>query len=159
MRIIISAIFILSIMSASSAYAKTSLPLPRFVSLKSSEANVRSGPGLRYQIKWVVVRKKMPVEVIGEFEQWRKIRDVQGDEGWMHRGMLTNKRTALVIGETQILRRKPSTKSYPIARIDVNVELSIHSCSKKYCNVQVKGYRGWLKRKNLWGIYPDEIIN
>ncbi len=99
------------------AHAKTELKLPRFVSLKTNEANVRNGPGLQYQIKWVLKRKFIPLEVIAEFEQWRKIRDVDGDQGWVHRAMLSSKRTTLILGETQTIREYPTFSSLPIAKL------------------------------------------
>jgi len=145
--------------SVTETSAKTSLPLPRFVSIKSTEANVRTGPGLRYKIKWVYKRKKMPLEVVAEFEQWRKVRDIQGDEGWIHRSQLTNKRGFLITGEDQIMRRSSEKESRPIAKLEQGVVGDLESCNFHYCKVRTGSYKGWVKRKNIWGVYPDEIID
>ena len=147
------------ICSTISATAKTNLPLPRFVSIKSSEANVRTGPGLRYKIKWVYKRKKMPLEVVAEFEQWRKIRDIQGDEGWIHRSQLTNKRGFLITGENQIMRRNSDKESRPLAKLEKGVVGDLESCNFHYCKVRTGSYKGWVKRKNIWGVYPNETVD
>jgi len=153
-------LFFLATVFCNSAQAKTTLPLPRFVSLKSQEANVRAGPGLRYQIKWVVVRKNIPVEVIAEFEQWRKVKDMQGDEGWIHRSQLTNKRNVVITGEvTQVIHKYSSPDSLPVARAEPGVVAELLSCNQGACRVRAEGYRGWVRRENLWGIYPEEIVD
>ena len=135
------------------------LPLPRFVSLKSAEANVRKGPGLNYPIKWVLVRKNMPVEVIAEFEQWRRIRDIDGEEGWVHRAMLNGSRSVTIQGNAHTLYKNPGEDSQPIALIESGVSAELIECEEEWCRVEINGYRGWVSRKSLWGIYPDEIIN
>ena len=141
------------------AYAVTDLRLPRYVSVKADEANVRTGPGVRYQIKWVLKRKQMPLEVIAEFEQWRKVRDIQGDEGWAHRSMLTNKRTAIITGDTQTMRRNPSSESSSIARLEVGVIGELLECNKRFCKLRSQDYKGWVDRDFVWGVYPDEWLD
>lgn len=152
-------ILLFSGLVAVNASAKTHLPLPRFVSVSTSEANIRTGPGLRYRIKWILKRKHMPVEIVSEFEQWRKVRDIEGAEGWVHRSQLSSKRTAMVIGETQIMREKPSKDSAPVARIETTLFGQVERCKKSHCLLVVKGYRGWLNRNNLWGVYPNETLD
>src|SRR5437660_12925684 len=71
-------------------------PLPRFASLRSDEVNVRTGPGTRYPVDWVFKRKGMPVEIVAEYENWRKIRDWQGASGWVHQSLLTGKRGFII---------------------------------------------------------------
>lgn len=153
-------LFILLLSVSGDAWAKTDLSLPRFVSIRASEANVRTGPGLRYQIKWVMVRKNMPVEVIAEFEQWRKIRDIQGDEGWVHRSMLSGKRYAIVQGEEQILRRHPEPNEVPVARAEMGVLGQVSECRPEYCQIRIDGgYKGWIAKDHLWGVYSAEIFD
>src|SRR5258706_546116 len=91
--------FVLITLLFCSAANAASLPLPRFVSLKSEEANVRTGPGTRYPIQWVYHRAGMPVEIVEEYDLWRKIRDVEGTTGWVHKTMLAGNRTALIKGK------------------------------------------------------------
>lgn len=141
------------------AGAALELPLPRFVSLKSSEANIRKGPGLNYGVKWVLVKKNLPVEVIAEFEQWRKIRDMDGDEGWVHRAMLDGKRTVTILDYTHTMYKSPGDESYPVALIEAGVNAELLECEDRWCRVEVDNYSGWIDRESLWGLYPDEKIN
>ncbi len=158
MRIIVF-IAVICVFLGSGAIARTDLPLPRFVTVKASEANIRTGPGLRYQIKWVMVRNQMPVEVIAEFEQWRKIRDIDGDEGWVHRAMLSNNRTIMVTGsDIQTMLRYSAIDSSPVARIEPGVNARLNTCKKHVCHIEVAGHEGWLPRTNIWGIYPTEMV-
>src|SRR3984893_10616803 len=91
------------------AETATSQRLPRFVSLRSDQVNLRVGPGENYPIEWVLTRKEMPVEIIKEFENWRMIRDWQGTEGWVHERMLTGKRAVVVKGGIRTLHRQPDS--------------------------------------------------
>lgn len=160
-KILFQILLIIIVLSGSSElFARTGLPLPRFVSIKQNEVNVRAGPGTRYHIKWVLVRSDMPMEIIAEFEQWRMIRDIQGDEGWVHQSQVSGKRTVTTTGsETSIMRKHSLSDSPPIARLEPGVIAELLSCSKDACRVEIDDYKGWVDRKNLWGVYPDEVIN
>lgn len=159
MRIIIFITCLLFVLYSGSVTARTNLPLPRFVSMKSSEANVRAGPGLRYQIKWMIIRQDMPVEVIAEFEQWRKAKDIQGDEGWIHRSQLTNKRFVMIIGEEQIIHKYSALNSIAIARAEVGVIGQLITCNDKACRIKAGDHRGWVDRTKLYGVYSDEVLD
>jgi SH3-like domain-containing protein len=142
-----------------SAGNKVNLPIPRFVSVKSSEVNVRAGPNYRYPIKWVFVKKGEPVEVIAEFEQWRKIRDKQGDEGWVHETMLSGRRYVIIIGDKPlIVYQKADLNSKPIFQVEPDVRSDLLECSKEWCRIQASQNKGWIERKNLWGVYSNEEI-
>jgi SH3-like domain-containing protein len=141
--------------------AETSgLPLPRFVSLRSDEVNLRTGPGVRYPVDWIYTRRDLPVEVIAEFEAWRKIRDWQGAEGWVHQSMLSARRMVVVTGSQRLLRAEPDEKSPALAKLDANVVGRLFSCPKAkiYCRVDVDNIQGWLKRDEFWGVYSGEFI-
>src|SRR6201993_5661475 len=99
----------------------TGKKLPRFVSLRSDQVNLRVGPGENYPIQWVLTRKEMPVEIIREFEHWRMIRDWQGTEGWVHERMVSRKRGVVVKGGVQALHRQPDPASEVIARAEPGV--------------------------------------
>ena len=135
------------------------LPLPRFVSLRSAEANARTGPGVRYPVEWVFVRKDIPLEITAEFENWRKVRDWQGSEGWVHRSMLYSRRSLVVTGEKRFLRAKPSLESSVAGEIEPGVFGEIKRCERDWCEVSLAGYEGWLQRFEFWGIYPDEKLD
>jgi SH3-like domain-containing protein len=135
------------------------LPLPRFVTLRAAEVNLRSGPGVRYPIEWVFTRRGLPVEVIDEFETWRRIRDWQGSEGWVHQTMLSGQRGAMVIGADRLLRRAPEPGAPAIAEVQAQVVGRLHHCRDAWCLIEAKGYEGWLRRTEIYGAYPDETIN
>ncbi len=138
------------------------LPLPRFVSLSSDRVNVRRGPGRDYGIAWVFVRAGLPVEIIQEFENWRKIRDWEGSEGWIHRSLLSGRRTAIVApwdDRAQFaLRRSPSESASIEAYLQANLISAVASCAENWCRLEDDRFNGWIEQNRLWGVYPQEII-
>jgi SH3-like domain-containing protein len=141
--------------------AETSgLPLPRFVSLRSDEVNLRSGPGKQYPVDWIYTRRELPVEVIAEFQDWRKVRDWQGAEGWLHLSMLSARRMMVVTGGRRRLRSEPDEKAASVAELEPNVVGKLLGCprDKAYCHVEIDSLQGWLKRDEFWGVYPGEYI-
>ncbi len=134
----------------------TGLPVPRFVTLRSSEANLRTGPGVSYPVEWVFVRKEMPVEITAEFDTWRRIRDWEGSEGWVHQSMLSGKRAVIVMSEQRTIRRDPTTDAGVVARVQPGVIGALTKCKGEWCQVDMKGYKGWLKRSDVWGVYSNE---
>jgi SH3-like domain-containing protein len=135
------------------------LPLPRFVTLRAAEVNLRSGPGVRYPIEWVFTRRGLPVEVVDEFETWRRIRDWQGSEGWVHQSMLSGQRGAMVVGADRLLRRAPEPGAPAIAEVQVLLVGRLHNCRDGWCLIEAKGYEGWLRQGEIYGAYPDETFN
>ncbi len=130
--------------------------LPHFVSLRADKVNVRTGPGTRYPISWVFRRDGLPVEAIAEFDNWFKVRYSDGDEGWVHRRLLSAKRTAVITGNVQILRRAPAADAVAVLRAEKGVQGELIACQSTWCQLQVGGKKGWLPRKSLWGVYPSE---
>jgi len=142
---------------------ETGLALPRMVSLRSNMINARSGPGVRYPITWVYRQKQAPVEITAEFELWRKIKDWKGAESWVHKQMLSGKRTAKLItpGENNIYNA-PDYKSKVIARAEEEVVGIIKKCpsGSDFCLVNFENsVEGWVPKSNLFGIYPNEVID
>jgi SH3-like domain-containing protein len=137
---------------------RTGLPLPRFVSTRSDAVNVRSGPGERYPVQWVLRKQGMPVEVVAEYENWRKIRDWEGTEGWVNQALLSGKRGAVIYPSDGVLREKPDAISPPIARLQKGVMVRVNKCTSDWCDVLVGKTDGWISKTALWGIYPNETI-
>lgn len=149
------------LLAASSAFAQgrgDALPIPRYVSLKSDEVNVRTGPGVQYPIEWVFTRRHLPVEVVEQYEYWRKIRDVEGTTGWVHNSTITGKRYALVTGDMRSLRRKPELSAPEAAKLEPGVIGQILECEGAFCRIEAGGIKGWLARSEFWGVYPNEQI-
>lgn len=134
------------------------LPLPRFVSINSDRVNVRKGPGQQYPIVWVYRRKGMPVEIVAEYEQWRQIRDRDSGLGWVQKNLLSGRRTALVTGAVRSLRKDPRDDASPVALLEPGVIGEIKRCKGEWCEVKIRNYSGWMRRNDLWGVYPEEIL-
>lgn len=138
------------------------LPLPRYVSLKTDRVNVRRGPSTEHQVIWVFARQGLPVEVIAESDLWRRVRDSDGEEGWIYHSLLAGRRTGLVApwnkGERVELRESPKKSARIVALIQTGVIGDVMHCTGKWCEFSVGGYSGWLKQELLWGVYPNEKI-
>jgi SH3-like domain-containing protein len=143
------------------------LPIPRFVSLKSDEVNLRTGPGRDYPTQWVFRRAGLPVEILEEFEGWRRVRDAEGVTGWVSQTLLSGRRTALVMPwevkpdvppPKLELKDDDSERARPTALIEAGVIANLQSCDSRWCFVTVETFRGYVEQAKLWGIYPGEII-
>ena len=153
-----------AILASSPAQAQADKPdkaakLPRYASLRSGEVNVRTGPGPRYPVEWVFTRRDMPVEIVAEFDTWRKIRDWENTEGWVHQSMLSARRFVIVVAEeTQPLLRKPEDAGPALAMLEPGVVAQLLQCEPQWCRLQAGRVSGWAKRKAVWGVYPDEDV-
>lgn len=149
-----------SVSKASAGTGGSGLPLPRFVSLKADRVNVRRGPSSEHQVSWVFTRKGLPVEIVAESDQWRRIRDSGGAEGWVYYSLLAGRRTAVVApwseGKTVPLRDGASGEARPIALLQPGVMGDVESCDGSWCRVTVEGRDGWVEQEALWGVYPGE---
>jgi len=134
------------------------LPVPRFVTLSVDEINVRTGPGVRYPIKFIFRKDGLPVEIVHEYDVWRQIRDKDGDGGWVHKTMLSGRRSVIITGHTQTLVRKPDEAAKPVVKLEPGVIADLSTCRGDWCSLKIAGYNGWTKRANLWGVYPDEAF-
>ncbi len=132
--------------------------LPRFVSLKSDEVNLRAGPGQRYPIEWVYRRVGYPVEIVAQFDIWRQIRDADGTVGWVHQTLLSGRRTALVTGGVRTLRVEPDGSADGVALAEPGVMVDLKTCEDAWCEVTARGYSGWLRRDEIWGVYAEEAL-
>jgi SH3-like domain-containing protein len=136
------------------------LPMPRFVSLKPDKVNVRAGPTPRHDVTWQYTRAGLPVEIVAESDNWRRIRDWDGSEGWVYHSLLTGRRTALVRpvdnDEFVALYRSADAESSVIARLQAGVLGSVHHCTGAWCRISGNGFDGWIAQERLWGVYPNE---
>ncbi len=135
------------------------LPIPRFVSLRGEIVYARTGPGTRYPIKWVYEKENLPVEIVQEFDTWRKVRDIDGEEAWVHQSLLTGRRFA-ILHDTQSLPllKKPQDDAYAVALVEPGVILSIIDCENKWCEVSAMGFKGFIYSDSIWGVYEGERI-
>lgn len=136
----------------------TNLPLPRFVSMKANEGNIRRGPSLTHRIDWVFQRRDMPLEITAEHGHWRRVRDHDGAGGWIHYSLLSGIRTVLVSSETISIHAKPDPSTLEIARLEMGVVARIDRCNQSWCRLSAGGYRGWAEKSHLWGVRPSEVL-
>ena len=135
----------------------TNLPIPRYVSMKASEGNVRRGPSLSHRIDWVYKRRDMPLEVTAEYGHWRRVRDRDGAGGWVHYSLLSGVRTAIVESDLLPLYANPDVTSKVKARLELGVVGRLGECGLDWCELTAGGYTGWARKSEIWGVDPDEI--
>jgi SH3-like domain-containing protein len=141
---------------------KSGLPVPRFVSLKPDRVNVRGGPTRDHEVTFVYTRSGLPVEITAESDNWRRIRDWEGSEGWVYHSLLSGRRTAVVSPKDKKqlvpLHAKGDANSAIIARLQAGVLTSVRRCDGSWCQIAGSGFDGWVVQEQLWGVYPNEKV-
>jgi len=158
--LIFSIIILTSAFGALAQVSGSGLPLPRFVSLRAGEVNLRSGPGVQYPVEWVYHKSGLPLQIIAEYKTWRKVTDWQGTQGWVHQTMLSANRAFIVVGRTRTVLAKAEMNTRAVARLQADVAGRLISCpsGSEFCRVEVEGFEGWLIRGDFWGVLKGESI-
>jgi len=120
---------------------------------------MRTGPGTRYPIEWVYTRRGLPVEVIAEYDIWRRVRDPDGAEGWVNKTELTGRRAAIVIGAPNELRDDKDDNAPVVAHLEVGAVGQLMSCAPDWCKLKFEGVKGYLRKIDFWGAYPGETFD
>jgi SH3-like domain-containing protein len=145
------------------ALTSSGLPVPRYVSLKSDHVNVRAGPTKDNDVAWVYTRSGLPVEITAEFENWRRVRDSEGAEGWVYHSLLSGRRTAVVTmkhkDDLALLYESADKTSEVTAKLQAGVIAQVKKCNASWCHVYGTGFDGWIEQQRLWGVYSDEQVN
>ncbi|MGR3460437.1 MAG: SH3 domain-containing protein [Roseovarius sp.] len=136
----------------------TGLPMPRYVSLKASKANVRRGPSLTHRIDWVYKRRGMPLRITAEFGNWRRVEDIDGAGGWVHYSLLSGVRTVLVMQDMLDMRARPEPGAMITARLEAGVIARLSECGPEWCALSAGGYDGWAQKTTLWGVGAQETV-
>ncbi|NVO17342.1 MAG: aspartyl-trna synthetase [Rhodoplanes sp.] len=144
--------------------AQSGLPVPRFVSLKPDRVNVRGGPTKDHEVTWVYTRAGLPVEITAEYENWRRIRDWEGAEGWVYHSLLSGKRTAFVArakgaDDLVVVRQDADPASAVKAQLEPGVVGTVKRCDGRWCRFVGDKFDGWIAQERLWGVYPNEKID
>jgi SH3-like domain-containing protein len=142
---------------------QSGLAVPRFVSLKSDRVNVRKGPSSDQAIVWVFSRAGLPVEVIAESDNWRRVRDSEGADGWVFHSLLSGRRTVLVAPWTKDHASVPlyasdSENGKVVAELEAGVLGNVVSCDGEWCRLSIDDYAGYVQQEKLWGVYRGEAI-
>ncbi len=151
---------------AQAAKGASGLPLPRFVSLKSKSVNLRIGPSVDYAVAFRYMKPGVPVEIIQEYDNWRRIRDADGTEGWVNQALLSGDRTAVTApwmrgkgeGVFVNMRRDPQGTSPIVARMEPGVIVHVGECNGDWCHAETQGVEGWIAQSEIWGAYPGEAF-
>lgn len=145
---------------AQPAPTSSGLPIPRFVTLRTGEINLRTGPGVRYPVDWVYHREGLPVEITAEYDTWRRIRDIDGAEGWVHQSMLSGRRAFIVTGTSvQPVYKTANSTASVVAHAEPQVMGELTACENAWCEVKFPGtsVRGWMPKGTFYGAYDDEV--
>ncbi|BCH53016.1 SH3 domain-containing protein [Agrobacterium vitis] len=148
------------------AKGMSGLPLPRFVTLKSARVNLRIGPSTDYATSWMYTRAGLPVEIIQEYDNWRRIRDADGTEGWVNQTLLSGERSALAApwmkgkGDDIYvnMRRDGQAGAGVVAKLQPGVLMKLLECNGNWCRAEVDGTKGWVAQGEVWGAYPGEAF-
>jgi SH3-like domain-containing protein len=136
---------------------ETNLPVPRFVSLKSTEGNVRRGPSLTHRVDWIFQLVNMPLKITAEYGHWRRVEDSEGQGGWMHYSLLSGARYVLVQEEEISLFLKPNEAAATRAYAERGALARLGSCVEDFCEISAQGAKGWAKKTDIWGVDADEL--
>lgn len=144
-------------------------PLPRFAMIKPDRARMRVGPGFNYATKWIYKRPGLPVEITEEYSVWRQVRDADGTEGWMHVSVLSSQRNAMIApwlrdgnAESEnflALKAGKDDSARDVASLEPGVIVHLEECDGTWCELSVKGVNGYMRQKDIWGVYPNEVFN
>lgn len=150
--IFLSVAILLGLSLTISVSAQNKRKTPYWASIDESKARMRTGPSTEYPVKWVYRREKLPVKVIDIHQDWRKIEDPDGDQGWMHVRLLSPVRTAMVIGKSNAeLLDEPSPNSRVAWRAEPGVVGRINDCKDGYCRMDVAGRAGYIDVRKIMG--------
>jgi SH3-like domain-containing protein len=137
----------------------TKRPLPRYVSMKASEGNVRRGPSLTHRIDWVFKRRDMPLRITAEHGHWRRVEDRDGMGGWVHYSLLSGTRTVLVEKDMLTLHARPDPTAPVTAALEMGVVARVAECGGEWCLLRSGGFKGWAPKARLWGVRPAETFD
>lgn len=152
-----SLIILLLILFSQTALAQKKQPIPRFATIKFNEANIRTGPAKECPIEWVFIKKGEPVEIVAEYEDWRKIRDKKGEGGWAHVSLLSSKRSVIIVADNILpLLSAPARYEVIMAKLSPSLRCSLKKCKEDWCEITCRSITGWVPKKHLWGVYPED---
>ena len=139
---------------------ETGLEIPRYVSLKSNDANIRVGPSMNYPIEIKYIIKNYPLKVIDEYEEWRKVEDFKKNIGWIHKSLISGSRTGIILSkDNKKIELLNTLDGNVIGEIGKGNIIYLKKCKIDWCLVSDGNFKGWINKKNIWGVKQYEIIN
>ncbi|MEZ5757760.1 MAG: SH3 domain-containing protein [Emcibacteraceae bacterium] len=134
-------------------------PLPRFMSLDDKITNMRTGPGLDYPIDWIYQKQDYPLKVIAEYGNWFKVMDIDGSTGWILRALLSLNRYGIIINGTQSLVKSPEESNIITLTAEQDVLGTVLQCNNAWCEMEIGGFKGWIRSENVWGVLEQETFD
>ena len=158
--IVLISIIIFSQVSNANIGKETGLEIPRYVSLKSDDANIRVGPSKNYPIEIKYIKKNYPLKVLDEYEEWRKVEDFNRNIGWIHKSLISGIRTGIVLSnDNKNISILNTLDGNVIGEIGNGNIVFLEKCKIDWCLVSSGNYKGWIDKKYIWGIKEKELIN
>jgi len=127
------------------------LPVPRYVTLKFDEVNARAGPGDDHRLLWVYRAKGLPVQVVAETREWRRVCDPRGGRAWVHKRTVDGRRAVLGGKAPAAIRAKPRADSRIVAYLRPSALAALDRCEKGWCKVKAGRAKGWTSAAAVWG--------
>ncbi len=161
-RIQIIILFSIIIIFTNNTFAEigkeTGLEIPRYVSLKSNDANIRVGPSKKYPIEIKYTKKNYPLKVLEEYEEWRRVEDFKNNTGWIHKSLITGKRTGIILSDEKSVKLLNTLNGNVIGEIGKSNIVYLEKCKINWCLVSLGNFNGWMDKKYIWGVKQNEII-
>lgn len=132
---------------------------PYWASITASRAHMRTGPGRNFPISWLYQRSGLPVRVVEVYQNWRKVEDPDGTQGWMLVNLLSADRTAMITGDIRPLRAAPERGARVRYRAEPGVVGRISNCRRGWCEFDVRGRSGFVQTSHLYGVDEDERVD
>jgi len=152
--------FIFNIGYASDKGSETLLDIPRYVSLKSNDSNLRVGPSKNYPILLKYIVNNLPLKIIDEYENWREIIDIENNTGWIHKSLLKGERFGIIINKS---KSEIFIHNIIDGKIIGNIEkgniVHLSRCSLDWCLIKEDNFRGWVEKNYIWGVKEKEVFN
>ena len=147
------------LLAATARAAEPSSAVPRFASFASDKVYMREGPTYRHPILWVYHRRGLPVEIVAQYDVWRKVRDADGTTGWVHASMIAERRTVVVTAAgPSPVRRSDDPRAAILALASKGVVAKLEACEANACEIETGDTQGWIEKKNIWGVRVGEVF-
>ena len=156
--IVLISIIIFSLVGNADTGKETGLEIPRYVSLKSNDSNIRIGPSMNYPIEIKYILKNYPLKVLEEYEEWRKVEDFKKNTGWIHKSLITGNRTGIILSNEKPVKLFNTLNGNVIGEIGKRNIVYLEKCKINWCLVSLENFRGWMDKKYIWGVTQNEII-
>ncbi|MDM0044202.1 SH3 domain-containing protein [Variovorax dokdonensis] len=122
----------------------------QMIATATEGAHLRSGPSTRYKVQWELSRG-FPLQVIGNKSGWYKVRDFEGDTGWIARSVTNRQAHHVAKVEGLNIRSGPGTSYRVLAKARYGEILRTLGRQGNWVKVKLGKVTGWTSKRYLWG--------